>query len=200
MTGKVLLTIVFSYLVGSVSMAIILTKYVFHDDVRNHGSGNAGATNVARTFGWGPGLIVLFFDFLKCAIAMRFGGWLLGDLGTAIAGISCLIGHCYPVFFNFHGGKAVSTGLCVAMLTDWRAGLIVLGVFLVVVLSTKIVSLSSMAGALALIIASFVLSITKPLRILAFFTGAFVIFMHRTNIRRLLKGEESKFSPGKRPK
>jgi len=201
------LTAILGYLIGSVSMSIILTKYIFKDDVRNHGSGNAGATNVARTYGWGPGILTFLCDFAKCVLAILVVGRLLGaeaggdwgrEWGKCIAGIACLMGHCFPVYFGFKGGKAVSTGACVAFLIDWRLGLLILLVFAVVVAWKRIVSISSICAAGALIIGSPFLSGSKAEAVLGVFTGLLVIFMHRENIKRLKNGTEAKFKPGSR--
>lgn len=195
---RYVLTALSGYLIGSVSGSILITKYIFKDDVRNHGSGNAGATNVARTYGWIPGIITFFCDFLKCVLAIWLGKHLLGEWGMLAGGAACLIGHCFPLYFGFRGGKAVSTGACVAALIDWRLFLIVIAVFAAVAVKTKIVSISSLAAAIALITAVFFVTCSLPLRLLGVFTGLLVIFMHRSNVSRLLKGEEQKFSPGHR--
>jgi len=193
-------TAALAYLIGSFSMSIIISKYFFHDDVRNHGSGNAGATNVARTFGWGPGIVTFLTDFAKCVLAMFLGRKLGGEWGFAIAGIFCLLGHCFPVYFKFKGGKAVSTGACVALLVDWRVFLISIGVFLILALITKIVSVSSIVSSLVMILTTILLVTSLPLKTLGIFTGILIIFMHRENIVRLLNGKESKFKAGKREK
>lgn len=195
---KYVLTAVFGYLIGSVSGSIIITRYVYHDDVRDHGSGNAGATNVARTFGWRPGIITFICDFIKCVLAMYFGKYFAGEWGMFIGGAFCLIGHCFPLYFGFKGGKAVSTGACVAALIDWKLFLVMLIIFLLVAVKTKIVSISSLTAAVVLIIAVFFVTPSLPLRLLGVFTGLLVIYMHRSNIKRLMKGEEGKFSPGHR--
>ena len=191
---------VLAYLLGSVSMSIIITKYIYKDDVRDHGSGNAGATNVARTYGWFPGIITFVCDFCKCAASMAIGRHFGGEWGFALAGIFCLIGHCFPVFFGFRGGKAVSTGACVAFLVDPRLFLIMAVIFFAVAFTTKYVSLSSLCAAAAFIAGAFLMPFSVAVRILAVFTGILVIFMHRSNIRRLLSGTESRFHPGSRKK
>lgn len=195
---KLIMCAVSGYLIGSFSMSIILTKYIFHDDVRCHGSGNAGATNVARTFGWGPGIITFLCDFSKCVIAMYLGKILAGDWGYAVAGMACLLGHCFPVYFGFRGGKAVSTGACVAFLIDWRIFAAVILVFFVTALKTKIVSISSILAAAALSLLSLFMVPQLPVKILGVFTGLLTIVMHIPNIRRLIRGEEEPFKPGSR--
>jgi len=195
-----ILIAVLAYLIGSFSMSIIISRYLFHDDVRSHGSGNAGATNVARTFGWGPGILTFLTDFAKCVVAMLIGRKLGGEWGFTVAGIFCLIGHCFPVYFRFKGGKAVSTGACVALLVDWRVFLISIGVFILMALITKIVSVSSITASIVMIITTLLLVSSLPLKVLGVFTGLLIIFMHRENIGRLIRGEESRFAPGKREK
>ena len=196
---KLILIILFSYLLGSVSISILLSRFLFHDDVRAHGSGNAGATNVARVFGWGAGLVTFAGDFAKGLLSLYFGLWLLGEAGMAIAGISCLLGHCFPLYFQFKGGKAVSVGASVALMIDWRLFAAVMAVFILIALCTRLVSLASMSAVLALAILT-VLLFPSPWRItLAIFTAALLLFMHRGNIKRLVRGEEPKFTPGQRP-
>jgi len=197
---KYILIAVLAYLIGSFSMSIIISRYLFHDDVRNHGSGNAGATNVARTFGWGPGILTFLTDFAKCIIAMLIGRKLGGEWGFTVAGMFCLIGHCFPVYFKFKGGKAVSTGACVALLVDWRVFLISIGVFIVMALVTKIVSVSSVTASVVMIVLMLLLVSSTPLKVLGVFTGLLIIFMHRENIVRLIQGKEGKFKAGKRAK
>lgn len=195
---KYVLIAIIAYLIGSFSMSIVLTKYVYHDDVRNHGSGNAGATNVARVFGWGPGLLTFAGDFLKCVLAVWLGTRFGGEWGKCVAGIACLLGHCFPLYFRFKGGKAVTTGLCVVALIDWKLALLCLGVFVVMALLTKIVSISSVCAAVVEITVFLGLPYSLPMKVLGVFTGALILFMHRSNMKRLLRGEEKKFSPGSR--
>lgn len=196
---RIILVILFSYLLGSVSISILLTRTLYHDDVRSHGSGNAGATNVARVYGWGIGLVTFAGDFAKGLLSMLFGLWLLGSPGVTIAGMACLLGHCFPLYFQFKGGKAVSVGAAVALMIDWRLFLLILALFAAVALTTRLVSLASISAAVAL-------SILTPLffgslwhTILAVFTAVLLLFMHRSNLYRLIHGQEPRFSPGHRP-
>ena len=101
---KICLIALAAYLLGSVSSSVMLSSLLFRADVRKHGSGNAGATNVARNFGMKAGVATLLCDMLKALVAMGFGLWLGGELGKAVAGIACLLGHFFPVFFEFKGG------------------------------------------------------------------------------------------------
>ncbi len=189
----VVLCIILGYLLGSVSVSILVSKNLFHDDVRNHGSGNAGATNVARVFGLKAGFLTFLGDFLKSVLSMWLGKLLAGDTGLALAGAACLIGHCFPVFFRFRGGKAVSAGAAVGLMLDWRLFLISIAVFLIVAFLFKIASVASMSGAIAQAAAAFLFTGSLPLILLAVFTAILVVFMHRSNIRRLIAGTEPQF-------
>lgn len=184
------------YLIGSISISILLTRRLYHTDIRTAGSGNAGATNVARVFGFKAGIITFAGDFIKCTLSMWLGQQFAGPTGWALAGAACLIGHCFPLYFGFRGGKAVSTGAAVAFLIDWRLFLLLLVVFAVVVAATRIVSASSITAGVVLAAASPFFAQEKEGIALAIFTGALVLFMHRSNIRRLLNGTEGKFIPG----
>ena len=189
-----------AYLLGSVSVSVLLTKLVFHNDVRSQGSGNAGATNVARVFGMGAGVITLFGDVAKTVIAMLIGKWLAGDTGLAVAGSACLIGHCWPVYFRFKGGKGVSVGAAVGAMIDWRIILVLVAVFFLTFAICRIVSVCSMACAVTLPLACLVLAVPTPQLVLGILTGILVFFMHRGNLVRLFRGEEKKFKPGSRKK
>lgn len=193
-----ILIVAVSYLLGSISFSVILTKVKYKQDVRTQGSGNAGATNVARVFGMKAGLFTLFGDMAKTAIAMGFGSLLMGDVGLALAGAACVIGHCWPVFFNFRGGKGVSVGAALGLMVDWRVILIMVIVFFVVVLLTKIVSAASVSAAIATPIAALIVGVSTPKLLLTLFAGPLVVYMHRSNIKRMLRGEEKKFQPKKK--
>lgn len=195
---KCILTIIIGYLLGSISMAIILTRAFFNDDVRNHGSGNAGATNVARNYGWIAGIATLVADFLKCIISYAVGSALYGPTGAALGIIACVTGHCFPIYFKFKGGKAISVGAAVALLVSWKLFLILAVIFFSIVIATRYVSLGSITVAAVLVVGAAFFN-TQPLMIFAgIYTGILAIYMHRSNIKRLLKGEETKFRAGKR--
>ena len=189
----IVLCIILGYLLGSVSVSILISKYFFHDDVRGHGSGNAGATNVARVFGLQAGFLTFLGDCLKSVLAMWLGALLAGDTGLALAGAACLIGHCFPVFFRFRGGKAVSAGAAVGLMLDWRLFLISIAVFLIVAFLFKIASVASMSAAIAQAAGAFLFTNSLLLILLAIFAAILVVFMHRSNIRRLIAGQEPKF-------
>ena len=186
------------YLLGSISFSVILTKIRYKKDVRDEGSGNAGATNVARVFGMKAGLFTLLFDILKMVIPMTMGYFLNGAWGVTVAGMAGIIGHCFPIYFGFRGGKGVSVAATIAMFIDWRVTVLSLLVFIISVAISRIVSISSCLAALSVATLTIVFCYGEAAPItLAVFTAVLVIFMHRANLVRLVKGEEKKFSPKK---
>lgn len=197
---KYILIVVCGYLLGSISSSVLISKGLYRMDIRTKGSGNAGATNMARIFGMASGLLTLGGDALKTVAAVFLGGWLAGGNGAALGGAACVIGHCWPVFFRFKGGKGVTVGAVVALMIDWRIFLILAATFFAVFLASQIVSLCSVTVAFLLPVLCFVFQIPTAQCILGVFTGLLVIFQHRSNIVRLLHGEEKKFRPGKRQK
>jgi len=196
---KYVLLVIGSYLIGSVNFSIIMSR-LLGGDVRGEGSGNAGATNMARVYGMLPGILAFFCDALKTVAAMGLGWLLDGSLGMSIGGVACLIGHCWPVFFQMRGGKGVSVGAVVALMIDWRILLLLVVIFFVVFAITKVVSICSIAVAVVLPVAALLLPQPLPEQLLAIFAGLLVIWQHRTNILRLIRGEEKKFVPKSRKK
>lgn len=203
MIFKYLLAAAAGYLFGSVSSAVLLSRHLYKTDVRSLGSGNAGATNAARVFGMGMGFYTLGCDALKTIASALLGFWLGGEIGFAIAGAACVIGHCWPVFFHFRGGKGVSVGAVIALLIDWRVFIGLFAVFFLTFALSRTVSLCSVTVAALLPILTFVCKaiwqdVSLPRCLLAVFTGILVIWQHRSNMQRLARGEEAKFTPGKR--
>ncbi len=186
-----------SYLLGSLSLSIIVSCKLFGGDIRGMGSGNAGATNMARVFGWSAGLLTLAGDAAKAIIPMLIANKLAGDVGLAVAGIGCIMGHCFPVLHGFKGGKGVSVGGALAFGIDWRVGLAVVGSFLLAALLSKKVSVGSICGALAITISSLIFGLSVPKLILAVVSMTLVILRHRPNIKRLIAGTEPDFRAGK---
>lgn len=203
--GAVLLIAVVSYFLGCFNGAVIVSKYILHDDVRNHGSGNAGLTNFHRTFGGKLAAIVLLCDALKAILAVLFGAWILGALigrgseymvaiGKLWGGLFCLLGHSFPCMFQFKGGKGVLSGGVIAFMMDWRIGLIAFGGFLVLVFLTRWVSLGSIWGGACFPFAVGFLYQDTTLTLLALLCGGLLVVKHKDNIKRILNGTESKFS------
>ncbi|MEG0876198.1 MAG: glycerol-3-phosphate 1-O-acyltransferase PlsY [Oscillospiraceae bacterium] len=195
------ITAIVSYLLGGLNGAIISSVNFFKKDVRDFGSGNAGLTNFTRTFGSHGVLIVVLTDVLKTIIAVLFGGWLLGllgypMLGKLFAGFCAMLGHVYPVYYNFKGGKATLCAGAMVWAIDWRVGIICWAIFLTVVIFTKYVSLGSIVSVLALPIGIWAFGHSGLEALLALFCAMLLIFAHRENIKRLLAGTESKLPLG----
>lgn len=195
-TLKYLFVVAAGYLLGSISVSVCLSTGMGRD-VRKEGSGNAGATNMARVFGMKAGVVTLMGDMVKAAIAVLVGYLLLDDMGLMAGGAACIIGHCFPVFHQFHGGKGVSVGGLLSLIIDWRVGLLVFGSFGLFAVASKKVSLGSVCGALAITLGSLVFHVSTPRLILAIAAMCMVIFQHRGNIRRLINGTEPDFKPGR---
>lgn len=190
---KLVLSAVIAYLLGSFCASIPLSRYALGDDVRRHGSGNAGATNMARVYGMKAGLITLFADALKTVAAMLAGKYLAGIDGMALAGAFCIIGHCFPLYFGFRGGKGVSVGAALGAMDGLAVLAVLLLVFFAVAFGGKKVSLASICAAVSLPIAAYYLDVPRQLLIMNIFAAVLVIIMHRQNILRLLRGEEADF-------
>ena len=195
---KLLLCAIAGYLLGSISVSILVTKYIFHADLRQQGSGNAGATNAARVYGLGAGVLTFAGDFAKSILAMLLGRGLGGVTGLAVGGAACLLGHCFPVYYRFRGGKAVSAGAAAALVIDWRIFVLAVAVFALAALLSKTASVSSMSAAGMVAVGTFLFAPSTAQLLLGLFTCALVLFMHRSNIRRLIAGTEPKFHPGHR--
>ena len=186
------------YLLGTLNGAILISKWLMHDDVRTHGSGNAGLTNFFRTYGGIVTLLVIGIDVAKCVLACLLGRWLLPEYGiqaVMAAGVAVIFGHSYPVFAGFRGGKGILCGAALAGCADWRVLAIILGVFLIAVILTRFVSLGSVLAATAFAV-SFCCFYwgNWVVCILAVLAAAFVILRHRQNIARLIQGTESKLT------
>ncbi|MBO5050499.1 MAG: glycerol-3-phosphate acyltransferase [Oscillospiraceae bacterium] len=194
---SVVIAIVVGYLLGNLNGAVCISA-LLHDDVRTHGSGNAGLTNFIRNYGSSKALLVLLIDGLKAVVACVVGGLLMKAHGyylegVAIGGSGAMLGHIYPVFFGFRGGKGALSGLFVVYMIDWRIGLILTAVFLGTYFITHYVSLGSVLAALALV-TSFALLHHDRIVVMTvgIVMGLMVIVMHRTNLVRLFRGTERK--------
>ena len=197
MIWKYLVVFAGSFVVGSLSLSILASKKLFGGDIRDKGSGNAGATNMARVHGWGAGLLTLAGDAAKAAVCMLAGKALAGEIGLCIGAGACMLGHCFPVLHGFKGGKGVSVGGALAFGIDWRVGLAVVGSFLLGALLSKKVSVGSICGALAVTIASIAFGVSMPKLVLAILCMVLAIYRHKANIQRLIDGTEPDFKAGK---
>ena len=194
-----------AYLLGNLNGSVCISA-LLHDDVRSLGSGNAGLTNFIRNYGTGRALLVILIDAGKAVIACLTGGLLLAPFGlwlegVMLAGFSVLLGHTFPALLGFRGGKGILSGLFVALVADWRIALILIAVFAIVYFATRYVSLGSVLGAAAFCICFAVFHHDNLfVTVSGILAGGLVIFMHRGNIQRLLKGNERKtdlFKKGK---
>ena len=199
----ILLLALWAYFCGCFNGAVIVSKYILRDDVRTHGSGNAGLTNFYRTFGGPLTLVVILCDVLKAVVAVLTAVSVARYLGAhdAVlpaakywAGLFCLLGHMFPCMFHFKGGKGILSGGTIAIMIDWRVALVVWGGFLVLAVLTKYVSLGSIWAGASFPVATFFVYRDPVLTLLGLLLGGLVVFMHRGNISRLLHGTENKFS------
>lgn len=206
-----------SYLLGSVNFAILVTRAFAHRDIRDYGSGNAGATNVLRSQGKLPAALTTLGDVAKSIVAVLFGGWLLACtqadaalpaeqvrvIGRYVAGLFCLLGHVFPLYFGFRGGKGVLVALGMLLVLDWRVALLALAVFAAVVALSRTVSLGSLCAAAAAVVLTAVFDHfvygwnagATALCTACMALVALVIFLrHRDNLRRIARGTENKLS------
>lgn len=195
-----LLTMLLAYLIGSVSFGIIIAKLYRGIDIRDYGSGNTGFTNVLRVIGKGPSILVLCGDTLKGALAVLVG-FFLGDTYCAmLGGLMAMLGHTYPIYYRFRGGKGVATGLGVFLSLAPDVTVLALLIFLFTVWISRYVSLGSILAALS--VPLLMLAFAKPSPILLFgICGAFVvIYRHKSNIVRIYQGKENKIGENKEKK
>ncbi len=198
MAVSIALICVLGYLLGGINGAILLSKLVEKDDVRRHGSGNAGFTNFFRNYGKRTSLLVILIDAAKAAVSCLLGGWLLGKYGLRtegmlLGGLAATLGHDFPAFLGFRGGKGIVCGFAAALVTDWRVGLILLTVFALVYFLTHYVSLASVLCALGFFVSFWLFYPGRPfVLILSGCLSALAIFLHRENIGRLVRGQERK--------
>lgn len=206
----VILTAATAYLLGSISFAVIVSRALTHQDVRNFGSGNAGLTNVVRNFGKLPGILTLLGDFSKGVAAVLAGRLVFGHLahldpqyGACVAGLFVILGHIFPVFFKFKGGKGVLTTAGIALMIDPRVFALAIALFLIIFFFTRIVSVASIIAAAAYPVITFTVNAFSGRSAvvdtaLTACIAAILIFMHRANIKRLLNGTEPKFEQKKK--
>lgn len=223
---RLIIAVVAAYLIGSINTSIIVTKFVMHEDIRTMGSGNAGFTNVLRCAGKAPAVITFIGDFLKGIIAVGIAYLLMLDVsgdGAAvfrsyiayITGLFVVIGHMFPLYYKFKGGKGVVTTAAVMLMTDWRVLIVALIIFFIVFLSTKIISKCALLNAamypvvtliLKLLDCNGILSAISPLNnppvsfivlstVVTLITAVLVIVKHKDNIKRILDGTEKKITP-----
>ena len=226
----ILLAAVIAYLLGSINTAVLVTRVVTKgkSDIRQMGSGNAGFTNVLRCVGKVPAIVTIVCDALKCVIAVLIGGFIfsfaaqilgsqdavfaneLVNCGKYIAGVFCILGHSYPIYFHFKGGKGVVTAAALIATEDWRVFICIIATFLIIFICTKIISISSIISAVLYAPYTFVMTFAFDFHngysleyvimstIAALIIAVFVIAKHKENIGRLMRGEEKKITDKKK--
>ncbi len=186
-----------AYLIGSINSAIIVSKIMLHDDIRKYGSGNAGATNALRTLGKKGAIPVVIGDLLKAVIAILFAKIICSDssLAVYIAGIGVVLGHNFPIYFGFRGGKGILVSLVAILFADPKIGLIAAVSAILIMAITKYVSLGSISGAVIFLVLGLTFRFGDVyFCIFAAIISLLAIIRHKTNIQRLLNGTESKLS------
>lgn len=206
-----ILIAIIAYLIGSINFSVILSKKMAGFDVRQKGSGNAGTTNMLRSVGKKAAAITLICDILKGVVSIGiaiFVGYLFNaqnkSILVQIAAIAVVIGHTFPIFFGFKGGKGVATSLGVLIMTNWQIGLICLAIAIIIMAITKMVSLGSCMAAIAFpLLTYFAANIFENAYIVkegssyfvySIILAVIVLFNHRSNIKRIITGKENKLS------
>lgn len=216
---KLVAVMAVAYLLGSIDIAIVVTKIFTGKDIRTMGSGNAGFTNVMRSVGATAGVLTFIGDFLKCVVSVLIGGFVMKTLNTDvfsqrelwgygeyIGGMCCFLGHIFPIYFKFKGGKGVVTLAALTAVINFPAFVVCLVIFAIVFLCTRIISISSIIGSIAVVAATFlityfvsykskgIVSFDYVIAVTAiqFIISGTIILKHKANIQRLLRGEEKK--------
>ena len=192
---RILITALACYFLGNHNGAICVS-HMLHDDVREHGSGNAGLTNFIRNYGASRSILVILIDVLKAVLACLLGGLMFPEYeiaGKVLGGVCVMLGHDFPALAGFRGGKGILSGWFIAWVIDWRVGLLIAIVFFAAYLTTQYVSLGSVLSAAAFGIGFVVLHPHDILVVIGtVFMSLLTIYQHRENIVRLIKGTERK--------
>lgn len=192
---RIVVTALACYFLGNHNGAICVSA-MLHDDVRSHGSGNAGLTNFIRNYGAGRSILVIAIDVLKAVLACALGGLMFPEYaiaGRTLGGVCVMLGHDFPALAGFRGGKGILSGWFIAFMIDWRVGVMIAIVFFAAYLLTQYVSLGSVLSAATFGVGFFALHSQEPLVwIGTSFMSLLTIFQHRENIVRLIKGQERK--------
>ncbi len=210
MVAYIIIAII-AYAIGSINFSVLVSKKIAGFDVREKGSGNAGSTNVLRTVGKKAAVITLIADILKGIVAILIA-WIVGkfvkEVSSAIlveiAALAVVIGHTFPIFFEFKGGKGVATSLGIVLIINWKIGLICLVFALAIMAITRMVSLGSITASVLFAVLtlfirdSYIVEFEFSYIIFGILLAAFVIFNHRSNLKRIISGEENKLSFNKK--
>jgi len=190
-----------AYFLGCFNGAVVVSKYILQDDVRDHGSGNAGLTNFYRTFGGKLTLVVIAADVIKMLIAVFLGMVLFSVVLTHVpvfvrywAGLFCALGHMFPFMFQFRGGKGILSGGALVLMLDWRIAVVAWLLFFLVAIFTKLISLASCCSGVTLPITSVLVYRSPSVFLVSLMICTLILWQHRGNIVRLLNGKETKFN------
>lgn len=197
---RVVISIILSYLIGSIPSGFLLTKYVMKTDVRKYGSGNIGATNVARVMGLKSGVLVAVFDILKGFIGVLIGQLIIGNTASVyilLVAVAAIAGHDWSIFMGFSGGKGVATTFGVILKLYPIAFLVYALIWLLLVFTTRYVSLGSIIGSMSLPFVIYFSGFPSAHVIFGALLSLFVMYTHRANIKRLINGEENRMDPDK---
>lgn len=190
---RYVLIAVLAYLLGNVQCAIILSKFKYHDDIRNHGSGNAGSTNMLRVFGLKPGLITFAGDFIKGMLAVVMGRFIAGEIGAYVASLFVVLGHDFPVFMHFKGGKGVASTFGIAWMLNPLYAVIVTVYAAIMLFLTRTVAIVSLTGVIVYLVLTMLLqSHNTPFVVLVAILFVLITVRHTENIKRIFTGKESK--------
>lgn len=190
-----LVALLVPYLLGSFNTAVFISKRIYKDDIRNHGSGNAGFTNIMRIYGTKAAVITFVGDFLKTVIAILVGWFTFGYVMAYISGLACFFGHIFPVFYRFKGGKGVVCAATIMFMLDWRIFVIELLLFAGVLLLSKYISLCSVLCGMTYPIFLNRMNFTTVhiIELVALIIAITIVVKHRANLVRIYNGTESKF-------
>ena len=207
MVYSIMIAFLTAYLLGNLNGAVCISALIADDDVRKHGSGNAGLTNFIRNYGVGSALYVILIDAGKTVVGCLAAALIMGAFGyplegMTLGGLAVMLGHSFPALLGFKGGKGILSGLFIALVIDWRIAALILAIFFLVYFATRYVSLASVLAAAGFSAGFAVFHYDNLLVMIGgVFMGLLAIFMHRGNIVRLIKGEERKtnlFGPQKK--
>ena len=192
----VILAAVLGYLLGCIPSGVLVSRYYGQTDIRNAGSGNSGTTNVLRTLGWLPSVATLLGDVLKGVVGALIGKLLGGETGMLVAAFCTVLGHDFPVFFGFKGGKGIATSLGVTFVICWPVAPCLVGIVVIIVALTKMMSVGTLTASVSFPILYYFLAPEGANRraylLFAVMTMLLSFFCHRSNIKRLLRGEENR--------
>ncbi|AJY77187.1 glycerol-3-phosphate 1-O-acyltransferase PlsY [Paenibacillus beijingensis] len=191
--------VIISYLLGSISFSIVAARLLKGIDIRQHGSGNAGATNTLRVLGKGPGITVFVLDILKGVAAVLLGRWLVPDSEwvPALCGLAAIVGHNWPVYFRFKGGKGIATMVGIMLTLAFLPGLYAGIAAIAVIALTRYVSLGSLVFSVLAPAFILMMNLSLPLFWISLILCAFAFIRHRTNIVKLVQGRENKLGAKK---